>query len=169
MNKVTLSIATTIDGYIARENGSVDFLDEFNKMGTNFGMNDFIKSVDIIAMGRATYNQYSSHPDFFKFYKGKQIYVFTRSKFEDSRIELAQDPKQFVDQVDGHIWLLGGASLIKSFYNLELIDEYTLTIIPVILGNGIPLFDHLYNTRLHLVAVEQFEGGVVNLHYSKSE
>jgi len=170
--KVILFIATTLDGYIARDNGSVDFLDPFNESGENYGFNDLLQSVSAIVMGNTTFEEYHSYPQFFEGYKGKDLYIFSRDATKKHpKVTFTHDnPMKFLSnlQTDKDIWLLGGSKLIKSFQNEDLIDEYIITIIPVIIGSGIPLFRKPgLDIHLKLEKTESFESGVVNLYYTK--
>jgi len=170
--KVKLFIATTLDGFIARENGSVDFLDTFNESGEDYGFNALLQSVSAIIMGNTTFEEYHSYPQFFEGYKGKDLYIFSRdtTKKHPKVTFIHENPKKFLSnlQTDKDIWLVGGSKLIESFQNENLIDEYIITIIPVIIGSGIQLWrqpDH--DIHLKLVKTESFESGVVNLYYTK--
>ena len=173
MEKVKLAIASTLDGYIARKNGSIDFLDPFNESGEDYGMNEFLKSISIIVMGNTTFQEYNSHPQFFEYYAGKELFVFSRDKNKThDRVTFVHDsPKTFLKNLktEKDIWLLGGSKLIESFQNDDLIDEYIITIIPIIIGSGIPLFlQPDLDIHLKLVKTETFESsGVVNLCYKK--
>ncbi len=173
MVKVILSIACTLDGYIARKNGSVDFLDPFNESGgTGDWFGEFLKSISVIVMGNKTFQEYHTFPGFFEYYKGKELYVFSRNNklHHEKVIFIDEDPKDFIKNLNikGDIWLLGGANIIKSFQDSNLIDEYIISIIPVTIGSGIPLFkksDH--DMQLNFVKTESFNSGIVNLHYTK--
>ena len=173
MNKVILSIACTVDGHIARKNGSVDFLDPFNEDAetANF-MTEFLKSISVIVMGNTTFQEYNKHPKFFDYYKGKDIFVYSRNtELKHEKVTFTdEDPKEFLENLktEGNVWLVGGAIIINSFQEQGLIDEYILTIIPVMIGSGIPLFLHSKNnTDVKLVKTESFKSGIVNIYYSK--
>ena len=170
--KLILNIGVTLDGYIARENGSVDYLDPFNETGDEYGLFKFLERISAIIMGNTTFQEYHTHPDFFEYYKGKEIFVFSRnSKLKHEKVTFTQDdPKDFIENLstEKDIWLLGGANLIKSFQDSNLIDEYIIGIVPVTIGSGIPLFEKSdHDTQLKLVKTESFNSGIVNLHYTK--
>lgn len=122
-------------------------------------------------MGRKTYEQvltFGEYP-----YKEKKTYVFTKTSFQaDNNTEfVAKDVKKFVDslrQVDGkNIWLVGGSLLIYYFISKNLVDELILSIHPIILGEGIPLFAHQTNaTSLKLTRCQRYSSGLVQLSYN---
>ena len=173
MTKIILSIACTLDGFIARENGSVDFLDPFNEdAGDNNWFADFLKNISAIIMGNITFQQYHTHPGFFEFYKGKEIYVFSHNPnlTHDKVTFVNTTPEEFLRKLntDKDIWLLGGAKIIKIFKDLNLIDEYIIGIVPVIIGRGIRLFEESdFDRKLTFVKTEVFNSGIVNLCYTK--
>ena len=78
MAKVILYISATLDGFISREDGSVDFLDRFNESGDDFGFGEFSKSIGVVVMGNETFTQFSGHAHFYEAYKGKELFVFSR-------------------------------------------------------------------------------------------
>lgn len=123
-------------------------------------------------MGRKTYEQvltFGEYP-----YKEKNTYIFTKnSSFRaDNNAEfIATDVKKFVNglrQVDGkNIWLVGGSLLIRDFMSKNLIDNLILSIHPIILGEGIPLFTHQINaTSLKLTGCQSYSSGLVQLSYN---
>lgn len=174
MGKIQLFIATTLDGFIAREDGSLDWLFELpNPNQTDHGYNDFIADVDIIIMGRKTYDEvrrleYDWH------YDNCQTYIVTHDK--DYRVTTGRTfvlnsiGRIEIDKLRAeskkNIWLVGGGELITQFLNLDEIDEMTISIIPIILGDGIRLFPGMpKETKLELVKSEVFDTRVVNLLY----
>ena len=164
MRKVVVYIASSLDGYIARENGDIDWLPEPSESGYNA----FYKSVDTIIMGKTTYAQvltFGSYP-----YKNKKSFVFSRTNRDnDDNVEFVSDIAKFVDDdfpgAGKNIWLVGGSQIIASFLKQRAIDEIIITVIPVLLGKGIPLFMNLEKeTNLELIKTEKF-GQLVDLHY----
>ena len=164
MRKVVVYIASSLDGYIARENGDIDWLPEPSESGYNA----FYKSVDTIIMGKTTYAQvltFGSYP-----YKNKKSFVFSRTNRDnDDNVEFVSDIAKFVDDdfpgAGKNIWLVGGSQIIASFLKQRAIDEIIITVIPVLLGKGIPLFMNLKKeTKLELIKTEKF-GQLVDLHY----
>ncbi len=142
MPKVILYISCTLDGFIARENGSVDFLDRFNETGEDHGFSDLLNSISAIVMGNTTFQEYSRGEKFYEYYKGKGLFVFSLkiSEEHDKIIFVNEDVRTFLEnlQTDKDVWLLGGGKIIEAFHNESLIDEYIITIIPSVIGKGIP-------------------------------
>lgn len=164
MTKVLVYIATSLDGYIARENGDIDWLPESSESSYDV----FYKSIDTVMLGRTTYDQvltFGEYP-----YKNKKSFVFSRtSKNSDNNVEFVSDIEKFVkDGFPGagkNIWLVGGAKIIASFLKIGIVDEIITTVIPTLLGKGIPLFQNIENeTKLELVKTEKY-GQLVDLHY----
>jgi len=168
MTKILVYIASSLDGYIAREDGSVDWLPESSESSYDA----FYKSVDTVIMGKTTYDQvltFGEYP-----YKDKKSFVFSRTSMNnDEKIEFVSDVEKFVkDGFPGageNIWLVGGGKLIASFLKLGVVDEIITTVIPVLLGKGVPLFQNIEDeTKLELVKTEKY-GQLVDLHYKISK
>ncbi len=164
MAKIIVYIASSLDGYIAREDGSIDWLPETAESGYDA----FYKSVDTVIMGKITYDQvltFGEYP-----YKDKKSFVFTSTnQNKDENAEFVSDVEKFV--IDGfpgageNIWLVGGAQIITSFLKQGVVDEIIISVIPVLLGKGIPLFKNIENeTKLELIKTEKY-GQLVDLHY----
>ena len=176
MKKIKLYIASSLDGFIAGENGSIDWL--FSD--ADYGYTEFYDSIDTIFVGRKTYEQsltFEEYP-----YKGKKVYVFTHNAKEQKKkkkkkttsdIEYVdKDIPEFVRRLiqqpfsNRDIWLLGGGEILSLFLNAELVDEIILSIHPIILGKGIPLFKNIKKSvKLRLLESIPFESGLVQLHY----
>ncbi|MEG4212327.1 dihydrofolate reductase family protein [Microcoleus sp. S13_B4] len=166
MRKVVLFIASSLDGYIARSNGDIDWL--FTDQ--NYGYSKFLNSIDTVLMGRKTYEQvltFGEYP-----YQEKKSYVFTKNlDFQaTSDVEMATDLEIFVNDLrllEGkNIWLVGGSLLIRDFLNQNFVDELILSVHPVILGEGIPLFVNPINTTvLQLTGCQTYSSGMVQLSY----
>jgi len=164
MTKIMVYIASSLDGYVAREDGSVDWLPETAESGYD----TFYKSVDTVIMGKTTYDQvltFGEYP-----YKDKKSFVFTRNnRNKDENVEFVSDVEKFVkDGFPGageNIWLVGGAQIITSFLKQGAVDEIIISVIPVLLGKGIPLFKNIENeTKLEFVKTEKY-GQLVDLYY----
>ena len=162
---MTKIIASSLDGHIARENGDIDWLPEL----VESGYDAFYKSVDTVIMGKTTYDQvltFGEYP-----YKNKKSFVFTRNhnQTNDKNTEFVFDVEKFVSQnypgAGKNIWLIGGAEIISSFLKQGAIDEIIISVIPVLLGKGIPLFKNIKNeTKLEFVKTENY-GQLVDLYY----
>lgn len=170
--KITLYIAVSLDGFIARENGSVDWLDKFNSTEDDYGYVELIDSVDTVMMGATTYKQILGFGDYP--YKEKISYVLSRTLKSDKNVTVVNENlKQFFKNLDPnksqHIWLVGGANVVNQFLRLKLIDELIIATMPVILGSGIRLFDDK-NKEQDLVpcGFESFDSGVILSYYEKS-
>ena len=174
--QIKLFIAQTIDGFIAREDGSLDWLlGLLNPNQIDHGYNEMINGVDIIIMGRKTYEELLGLIDEWP-YQNYKTYVVTGDKNYKLKTEqtflLHQIDRETIGNLKSesnkNIWLVGGGKLITQFLSLDAIDEMTLSIIPVILGKGIRLFpDTPKETTFTLIKSESFETGVVNLVYGK--
>jgi dihydrofolate reductase len=163
-NKVILYIATSLDGFVARKNGSVDWLSEFNNTGEDFGYKKFLDSVGTVILGNVTYKEFKAP------YENKKCFVFSRKNTgkKDNITFVNMDVKEFVNGLkdDQNIWLVGGANITKEFLKNNLIDEFIITIIPTLLGEGIPLFDKGYGEhKLTLRNIKSYDSGVVQIYY----
>lgn len=168
MSYITMQLAVSLDGYIARKDGSVDFLEEMES-SVSEKFQKFIDSIDVIVMGRNTYEvmlKLGGIP-----FKDKKIYVLTSKRLESELKNVIFTNKNIeliVKEEKGHIWLFGGAKVIQSFINLDLVDELQLHIVPQIIGEGIPLFlDSKGIKDLNLVNHEKF-GNSILLTYKKN-
>lgn len=173
MNRnVILYIAMSLDGYIARKNGDIDWLDgDGSEPNADFGYDAFYESIDTVIMGRKTYNQvltFGEYP-----YKGTNGYVFTSQKrintedvvFTDENAEDLIGKLRNESGID--IWLIGGAGIIETFIQKDLIDEYVITVLPCILGEGIPLFRGI-SPEIKLKMVKNTSvNGMAMLHYTR--
>jgi dihydrofolate reductase len=176
--KIIVSVAISADGFLGRADNSVDWLDRPQPKG-NYGMGAFYQSIDTILWGRKTYEmalgfQEKGVPGS-AFDTSVKNYVFTRSAPPSPApkgIEFVNKPvKAFGRRMRApegkDIWIMGGASLIASFLDEDQIDEFILSVIPVFIGEGIPLLAPRHRTvPLKLIASKKFSDGVVNLHYS---
>jgi dihydrofolate reductase len=165
VRKIILFIASSLDGYIARENGDIDWLPE----NTASGYGDFIKSIDTVIMGKKTYDQVLTFGDYP--YKDKKSYVFTRNNeySKDENTEFVHDADKLVKDIlsdsGTNIWLIGGAEIISTFVNLGFVDEIIISIIPVVLGKGIPLFKNIEKEiKLELIKTTDYDA-LVELRY----
>ena len=170
MRKIVLQLAVSLDGYIEGPNGEFDwcFTDQ------DYGMSDFFKRIDSVFYGRKTYElvlsmESEAPPGFPKL----KEYVFSNS-FDSVRkgaVLLKGDIKSEVGKIKKKkgkdIWLFGGADLISSLMNLQLVDEIILAVHPVILGSGKALFsDIAERTWLTLTDHKIYPNGLAFLMYS---
>ena len=172
MRKVVLFIATSLDGYIAGSDGDTSWL----FTGGDFGYSKFYDSIDTTLMGYNTYyfvKQFGTFP-----YPDKKNYVFTRKEREPDGNpvtfvmgDIAQFVAKLKYQEGNNIYLVGGGQVNSVLLNAELIDEMIISVHPIALGQGIPLFKDrsLRTLQFQLTAHEVFERGLVQLTYSKSK
>jgi dihydrofolate reductase len=176
--KIIVYIAASADGFIARRDGSVDWLDRPRPKG-NYGMGAFYKSIDSILWGRKTCDMAL---DFQKkgvtgsaFDTRVKNYVFTRSlprSAAPAGVEFVNEPiKAFASILRAKkgkdIWMMGGAGIIASFLDEAEIDEFIIHVIPKFIGEGIPLIASGRRTvPLKLISCTKFTDGVVRLHYA---
>jgi dihydrofolate reductase len=176
--KIIVSIATSADGFIARPDGSVDWLDSPRFKG-DYGMSIFYQSIDTILWGRKTYQmalRFQQEGIAGSAFDTKvSNYVFTRTLLASAApagVEFVNQPsKPFAAglraKTGKDIWMMGGAGIIASFLDEDGIDEFIISKIPVMIGEGIPLIAPRHRTvPLKLLACKDFSDGVVNLHYA---
>jgi len=173
--KIIVYIATSADGYIARSDGGVEWLDRPRPAG-NHGMGSFLRSIDTILWGRKTWDlalRMGWKGGGFGLGPGVRNYVFTHRPRESKipGVEFVNEPvRRFAKRLRGRpgrdIWMMGGAGLIASFLDAGEIDEFIIHVVPVLIGKGIPLI----RPRRRLVpvklrSVRRFPDGVVRMHY----
>jgi dihydrofolate reductase len=172
MRKVIVHIATSADGYIARPDGDLEWLTSRPAPKGFYGMNDFVKSIDTKVLGRKTYEE--SLRLGAKFAGKDRTIVFSRhappadapAGVEFVSGDIGQFVSRLCEQPGKDIWLMGGGELIASFLDENAIDEFVVSVVPVFIGDGIPLIARRHrHTPLELRSVERFEDGVVQLHY----
>jgi dihydrofolate reductase len=168
MRKILLNLAVTIDGYIAGPNGEYDwcFTDD------DYGLTAFGNRVDTLVMGRKTYEVIVPYVE--KWYADKNLVVFSRTLNQTpfGNVDLVQeDPLSYVRalklQPGKDIWLYGGAELVAAFRNASAIDEMHLSVHPLLLGDGIPLFGKGERTLFELVESIPYRSGLVQLIYRR--
>lgn len=143
MPKLKLFIAMSLDGFIADPSDSIDWLEAIEGQGDN-GYQSFYNSVDTLIMGRRTYDWIKEHTDRYP-YTGKISYVITSQDHDDTQeVKFSKDPVTLIKKLKKgkgkDLWLVGGGVLVDALLKEGLVDEIILTIAPIILGSGIPLF-----------------------------
>lgn len=169
MRKVILFIATSLDGFIARKDDSINWL--FSDQ--DYGYKAFYDSIDTTLTGHATYKQTKTFGEFA--FPGKTNYIFSRSpQPPDSHpvTFISSDIVEFVrnlkNQNGKNIWLVGGGQINTVMLNAGLIDEMIVSIHPIILGEGLPLFaGKPKETKFKVTAQKTFESGLVQITYCK--
>lgn len=169
--KLCLFIAMSLDGYIAKPDGDISFLDEMNQEGEDYGYTTYIETIDTVILGRKTYDKILSMGNE-SFYGERKVYVVTRNPRPDSGKttfysgDLTDLVQSLKNQSGKNIYCDGGAEIIDQLIQKNLIDEMTVSIIPVLLGEGIRLFgDNFPEQKLKLAGCKTFEKGLVQLHY----
>jgi dihydrofolate reductase len=177
MRKIIVHIATSADGFIARKDGAVDWLDRQPPKGVDYGLAAFYKSIDTILYGRKTYDVAVKFvADGVEIPHDDRVrnYVFSRRRapkkilpgFEFVNEPIKKFTKRLRAQKGRNIWMMGGGGLIGSFLDEGEIDEFVINVIPVFIGEGIPLIAPRRRTvPLKLVSTTKFPDGVVQLHY----
>ncbi|WP_399632692.1 dihydrofolate reductase family protein [Sporosarcina sp. SG10008] len=167
---LVLFIATSLDGYIATKDESLEWLFNVEGEGDN-GYSDFYESVDTVLMGKKTYDWIMKHETGEFPYKNKACYVFTRSPIEDTvdvkftNEDIISFTNKLKSQEGKNIWIVGGGELLQSFIKEKLVDELIITVAPSIIGKGIPLFkEGDYQLDLSLKGTRNFNQ-FVELHY----
>ena len=182
MRKIILDLAVTLDGFIEGTNGEVDWC----IMDEEMGFHHFLNEIDTIFYGRKSYDLWGQHTpeteksasekELWELYHNKEKYVFSRTqKGPDSQAvfindNIDEEVKRIKNSPGKNIWLYGGASLITTFVNLGLVDEFRLSVHPIVLGAGKPLFTDIgQRVKLKLVQAKPFSSGVVQLIYRNEE
>ena len=169
--RLSVFIASSLDGYIATREGNLDWLERAASSDEDYGYDAFLEGVDALAMGRGTYD-YIAHLNPMPF-GGRPVYVFTHRPppprdgvtfwQESPRSALAHWSEKGL----GRVYVDGGR-LISDFLAQGLIDDLVITTVPVLLGDGLPLFHPIpVSTVLRLEAVKSWPSGFVSLTYSR--
>lgn len=171
VRKIIYYLAASADGFIARPDEDISWLHR-PRIAGDYGMAAFYKTIDTVLMGRKTYaiGQKFGQDS----YSGKKNFVFSRTSLA------AQSPK--VEYVNGditefaaglraqkgkHIWLVGGASLAASFLDCGQLDEIIIHVIPIFIGEGIPLLQPRHRLiPLKCLSTRRYSDGVVRLHFA---
>lgn len=167
MRDVVLFIAMSLDGYIADSNGKVDWLKGQNENEEkNDSYSAFVNEADTVIMGWKTYFQIVTElsPEEWVYSYLKSYVITHREAVSTDIIEFtSEDPCDLVrklKQENGkNIWICGGSDLIRQLMKEDLIDVYYISVIPIILGNGIPLFEKTNNEiKLQLIKTHSCNG-----------
>ncbi|WP_019538715.1 dihydrofolate reductase family protein [Proteiniphilum acetatigenes] len=177
MRTLTIYIATSLDGYIAKPNDDLSFLKVVEKEDEDYGYNEFTKTIDTIILGRRTYDWVLKEigPSYYD--NGERnVYVITRTERPNvgRTIFYTKNLTELVQQLKAengkNIYCDGGAEIINELLKNDLIDEFVISIIPVLVGNGIRLFkDGRPEQQLELVSVKTYDTGLTQLHYKRKK
>ena len=185
--KIIVYIATSADGYIARDDGNVDWLNRPHP-ADDYGMGAFYESIDAVIWGRKTYEpllqkfaarktKATDRPKKTKAQKSRsriRNYIFSHNPPErfPANVEFVREPiKEFTKRLRSEtgkdIWMMGGAGIIGSFLDEGEIDEFIIHVIPIFIGDGIPLVQPRHRSiPLELLSTKTWPDGVVRLHYA---
>src|SRR5262245_14425661 len=174
MRKVVLGLGISLDGYIARPNGAVDFL----FMPKDYSMAPFLPSVDTAILGRKTYvvARRMAGGSTAGSFGPIAAYVMSRSLPAGEREGITFTPRTPAALVRAirkrpgkDIWLMGGGELARAFLKADLVDELHLGIIPTLIGKGIPLFPAGFPQRdFKLIENKTYSKGLIALRYRRA-
>lgn len=183
MRKIILCLAVSFDGYIEGPNGEIDWLSFSEETGK--ALNKFLQDIDTVLYGRVSYEAWGNYEpaedgadfekDFYSKLHAMRKYVFSTSKsqFPGNPVVVQSGIKKSMEdlkkQPGKNIWLYGGGSLITTFMNLDLVDEFQIAVYPIVLGAGKPLFKDIdHRVPLKLISVESYESGAVLFTYQRA-
>jgi dihydrofolate reductase len=170
VRKVVLGVGISLDGYIARPNGEVDFL----FMPKDYSMAPFFATIDTAIMGRKTYDV-ARKMGGGSFRSPIKSYVFSHSQppgERDGVMFTNQSPTELVGELrkraGKNIWLMGGGELARGFLKADLVDELHLGVVPVLLGEGIPLFPAGFpQQEFSLIENKSYSKGLIAVKYDR--
>jgi Dihydrofolate reductase len=176
MKKIILYIAASIDGRIAEPDGGIEWLSEFpitNEM--NYGYKEFMASIDTIIMGGRSWRE-MSNMDAMGAYADKTVYVVSRHDWGDNE-NVNFITENVIEQITNlrnepgkNIWLFGGGELVSMLLAADLVDEMQIAYIPVILGEGIPLFPKQpKESKWKLIENRNYSSGIMMVEYQKKK
>ena len=164
-------VAASLDGYITRPDGRVDWLESIQAAGDDHGYHAFYDGIDALLMGRMTFDTLMDSEEDWP-YLGKPCLVLTRYPHEQLPDGVSMrhcTPSEALTTLakQGHqrIWLVGGGSLAGNCFAAGLLDELVVSLVPYLLGAGIPMFASGLERSLRLHEQRSFSSGVVQLHY----
>ena len=173
--KVILYIATSLDGYISKPNDDLGFLSIVEQEGQDYGYADFVKTVDTVILGRKTYDKIISMGFGFP-HADKDAYIITRTPRPNigSVKFYTGDLKKLVEDLKSesgkNIFCDGGAEIVNELLKENLIDEFIISVIPILVGSGTKLFkDGRPEQKLELVSVKSFNKDLTQLHYKLAD
>lgn len=174
--RVVVYIAQSLDGYIASEDDDISWLSMVEAPGEDYGYGAFIEGVDTVIMGRRTYEKVKDFGEHF-IHEGRKCYVISKSIVgSDRNVEyyggtLRELVERLKSQPGRDIFVDGGGETIRSLRDEGLIDDYVVSIIPIMLGRGIRLFpetDKEMRSVLILKDCRAFPSGLVQLSYQRA-
>ena len=177
MRKISLFIATSLDGYIAKPDDDLSFLRLMEKEGEDYGYAEFTNTIDTLIVGRRTYDYVLEEIGPSHYDNGQRdVYVITRT--ERPQVgrtifytgDITELVKRLKSEKGKNIYCDGGAEIINELLKHDLIDEFIISVIPVLLGDGIKLFkDGRPEQRLEFITAKTFETGLIQLYYRREK
>ncbi|MBF9255030.1 dihydrofolate reductase [Pontibacter sp. 172403-2] len=175
MRKLSIFIATSLDGYIAKPNDDLSFLKLMEKEGEDYGYKEFTDTIDTIILGRKTYDWVTKEIGPSHYDNGERnVYVITRKdrpgvgKTQFYTGDIYELVQQLKSENGKNIYCDGGAEIINELLKNDLIDEFIISVIPILVGNGTRLFkDGRPEQLLELVQAKTFDTGLTQLHYKR--
>lgn len=175
MRKVSLFIATSLDGYIAKPNDDLSFLKIVEKEGEDYGYAEFTENIDTLIIGRKTYDYVLKELGPSHYDNGKRdVYVITRTEkpnvgrttfYTGNLTDLV---KQLQSKNGKNIYCDGGSEIINELLKNDLVDEFIISVVPVLLGNGTRLFkDGRPEQELQFVSAKTYDTGLTQLYYKR--
>ncbi|SRR5258705_8375112 len=172
--KTTVYVGTSLDGFIARKDGDIDWLTKYQNKDVHDSYNAFIKSIDALVIGRGTFEKVLTFPEW---PYEKKVFVLSTSLKQIPQILnekatlLSMKPTAVLNYLSGknfsNIYIDGG-KVIQSFLKEDLVDELIITKVPELIGNGIPLFGYLENDlQFEHILTNVYSDGLVNSHYKR--
>lgn len=169
--KVVLFIAASLDGFIAKPNDDMEFLSIVEEEGQDYGYFEFVNSIDTVIMGRKTYDWVMKQVPEFP-HADKKTYIITRTPKPDiGNIKFyTGDLKELIlrlkQEKGKDIFIDGGAEIANLLMKENLIDEYIISVVPIVVGDGVRLFkEGLPEQKLNLISSKSFPKGLIQLHY----
>jgi dihydrofolate reductase len=172
MRSIILYIASSLDGYIADSKNSLDWLTAYHG---DYGYTTFMNSVDTVLMGRKTYDWVTAqgmsnpHPEQIQY-----VFTSTPEKYASAKntIFTSADPietaKELQTQKGKNIFLVGGGVLIREFLKSNMVDEFILFFVPIVLGSGIRLFEPFGSSvLLETISATKYDDGMMELRLKK--
>jgi dihydrofolate reductase len=173
--KTTAYIGTSLDGFIARKDGDIDWLTQFENQEVNQNYEEFINAIDAILIGRGTFEKVLTFPSW---PYNKNVFLLSNQikqipdNLKEKVIILSMEPKKVLDYLSNkgfsNIYVDGG-KVIQSFLKENLIDELIITRVPILIGSGIPLFGELDNDlQFKHIQTNVYSNGLVKSQYKRT-
>jgi dihydrofolate reductase len=175
--KITVHMVSSLDGLIAKKDNSVSWFETSSNYGKGVSGQDpieFLKTIDCYVMGSRTYElAFELSKEYGWAYGDKPTIVLTNRNLPTDRENIefySGDLTKFVNEhlkpKYQNVWVVGGSMLTRDFIRLKLVDEIRVSILPIILGDGLPFFDHIRQEQaLNLKDIKAYRNGMVELCY----